>query len=215
MEEKNDQLNALTEMRAMMERSVRFLSLSGFSGVVVGIIALAGAIAAYLYYEVGLFSPFPYKIFFSNRIDSNSLFFFIDVISVLFLSLLIITLLTRRKAKRRNLPVWSPAASRMLVNLLLPLAAGGILSLIMLAHSFFLIALLPAITLIFYGLALINASRYTFGEVWYLGLTEILIGLLAAAFPGFGLLFWAFGFGIIHILYGIIMFRKYDMPAKA
>jgi hypothetical protein len=64
--------------------------------------------------------------------------------------------------------------------------------------------------LIFYGLALINASPNLFDEIRYLGYSEILIGLLAAAFIGYGLYFWAFGFGVLHIAYGLVMYKKYD-----
>ncbi|HMI66070.1 MAG TPA: hypothetical protein VK517_08550, partial [Cyclobacteriaceae bacterium] len=64
--------------------------------------------------------------------------------------------------------------------------------------------------LIFYGLALINASPNLYEEIRYLGYSEILLGLLCAVLPNYGLLFWAIGFGLFHILYGAVMYKKYD-----
>jgi general stress protein CsbA len=96
----------------------------------------------------------------------------------------------------------------MLVNLFVPLAAGGIFCIILVYHH--IIYLVAPATLLFYGLGLINASKYTFREIKYLGLTEIILGLVASVFIGYGLIFWAFGFGILHIVYGIFMYRKHE-----
>jgi uncharacterized membrane protein HdeD (DUF308 family) len=63
--------------------------------------------------------------------------------------------------------------------------------------------------LIFYGLALVSAGKFTFGEIHYLGMLEVLTGLLALVFPSIALFLWAFGFGVLHILYGLIMHKKY------
>lgn len=65
-------------------------------------------------------------------------------------------------------------------------------------------------SLIFYGLALIQGSSNTYDEIRYLGFSEIVIGLICALYPGFGLLFWAVGFGVLHIAYGTVMYNKYD-----
>ena len=64
--------------------------------------------------------------------------------------------------------------------------------------------------LAFYGLALINGSKYTLSDIKYLGLLEVALGCICLFIPGYGLLFWAIGFGALHVLYGIIMWNKYD-----
>jgi hypothetical protein len=64
--------------------------------------------------------------------------------------------------------------------------------------------------LIFYGLGLVNAGKFTFGEIYYLGILEIITGLISAFIPGRGLIFWIFGFGILHIIYGLAVYRKYE-----
>ncbi|MBA3986010.1 MAG: hypothetical protein H0X63_05435, partial [Flavobacteriales bacterium] len=66
--------------------------------------------------------------------------------------------------------------------------------------------LTASLMLIFYGLALINASKYTLGNIKYLGYAQITIGLICAAFPGYGFWFWVLGFGLFHIIYGALMY---------
>jgi hypothetical protein len=89
-----------------------------------------------------------------------------------------------------------------------PLVTGGLLILILISRSYY--GIITPATLIFYGLALVSASNFTFADVKYLGLLEIALGLIAACFPGYGLLFWAIGFGVLHIIYGSMMYLKYD-----
>jgi hypothetical protein len=211
MEQPDDALNTLSEIRTMMERSTRFLSLSGLSGVFAGIFALIGATAAYYYLGLSLTSPGYYQ--YAQHADGSSnqsflLFFFTDALLVLFASLAIAILLSQRRAKARGVKIWDPSARRLLVNMFLPLFVGGVFCLVLVYHGF--IGLVAPTTLVFYGLALIHASHYTLPEIRYLGITECVIGLLATLWLGYGLLFWALGFGIMHILYGTIMYYKYE-----
>jgi hypothetical protein len=210
MDNEKDQLQTLTEIRSLMERSSRFISLSGLSGVFAGFFALLGAAGAYIYLNIGIFSPGYY----SGGYEGSSLntdflaFFFVDAMTVLVLSITFGILLTVRNSRKKGVPIWGKTARLTVINLFTPLAAGGIFCLILLYHH--LIYLIAPATLLFYGLALINASKYTFKEVRYLGLAEILFGLVACIYIGYGLLFWTIGFGILHIIYGFMMYFKYD-----
>jgi hypothetical protein len=107
------------------------------------------------------------------------------------------------------LKVWDKTTERMLINLLLPLVAGGIFCLILI-FKWQLIGLVAPVTLLFYGMALINASKYTFHDIRYLGVSEVILGLIGTYFIGYGLLIWAIGFGILHIVYGLLMYYKYE-----
>jgi hypothetical protein len=73
-----------------------------------------------------------------------------------------------------------------------------------------LVGLVAPMSLIFYGLALYNASQFTYEEVRSLGLIQIVLGLLGAYFVSYGLLFWAIGLGVAHIVYGIYMHYRYE-----
>ncbi len=211
MKNQNEHLETLTEIRSLMERSSRFISLSGLSGVFAGVFALLGAFAAYIHWDMQLTSSnyYEYAMGADGKVNNDFFtFFFMDAILVLIASLAAGILLTRRKAKQKNQSIWDATAKRMLVNLFLPLASGGLFCLALLYHS--LVGLVAPATLIFYGLALINASKYTLNDIRYLGILEIALGIIASFFIGYGLLFWAVGFGLLHIVYGIVMYNKYE-----
>jgi predicted lysophospholipase L1 biosynthesis ABC-type transport system permease subunit len=203
-------LETLTEIRNLMERSSRFISLSGLSGIWAGIVALAGAAVAAWYLDLNLTSAQEYAYLQrSNGLNTNFLlFFFADALSVIFVALGGAVYFTTRKARKQGLPVWDNTVRRMLVNLSIPLVTGGLFCLALVLHGYYVL-IAPA-TLIFYGLSLINASKYTLRDLKALGMAEILLGISASFMTGFGLLFWAMGFGVLHIVYGTLMYYKYD-----
>lgn len=205
MDEQKEHLQALNDIRSMMERSSRFISLSGLSGIFSGIFALVGAYFAMDKFEHATQN---YRMMGGEEMIDITIYFFEIAIAVLMSSLLVGTLLTIRNSKRKGIKIWDNTAKRLLINLGIPLVAGGLFCLVLLWHG--IIGLVAPATLIFYGLALINASKYTFNDIRYLGICEIILGLLGSYFVGYGLLFWAIGFGILHIVYGTIMYFKYE-----
>lgn len=211
MEEKNPGLETLKDIRSIMERSTRFLSLSGLSGVFAGTFALAGAIAAYVYLHLNFWST-NYYTYAYNVIGEPDVsfmrFFFFDAGVVLLSSLAVCMFLTYRNAIKQDVPFWNPVSRRMAVHLLIPLFAGGIFCLLLLQHR--QIGLIAPSMLLFYGMALLNASKFTHDDIRTLGILEITLGLISAYFIGYGLLFWAVGFGLLHIIYGIMMYKKYE-----
>jgi hypothetical protein len=130
-------------------------------------------------------------------------------IATLILSISSAIFFTSRKTKKQKQKVWDHQTKRLLINLSIPLVTGGLLSLMLLFKGF--VGLVLPITLIFYGLALVNGSKYTLNEIRNLGIIEILLGLIAFQFIDFGLLFWAFGFGVIQIVYGLIIQRNHKL----
>ncbi len=208
----------LSEIKSLMERSSRFISLSGLSGVFAGIFALIGIAAAYMYFEVSFTSSSSeiYSRLYEPGGNTEAKFFtflFIDALLVLLASLAAGYLLTRRKAKKQGRALWDMTSKRMLVNLFIPLASGGIFCIAMFHHH--QIAFIAPVTLVFYGLALVNAGKYTLSDIRQLGILEIIIGLIACFNVGYGLLFWALGFGLMHIAYGTMMYFKYEQePAS-
>ena len=204
-------LETLGDIRSMMERSSRFISLSGLSGVFAGVYALLGSLAAYIYLDLGLNTKAYYEYAHTEDGAHDLKFYqFFALTAFLVLSASVLTgyLLTRRNAIKKGLPTWDRVAKRLLVNLFLPLVAGGFFCLILLQHG--QVGLVAPATLIFYGLALLNASKYTHNDIRYLGVCEIVIGLISGVFIGYGLLFWALGFGVMHIVYGTSMYLKYE-----
>ncbi|MEJ0056616.1 MAG: hypothetical protein WDN75_13770 [Bacteroidota bacterium] len=196
----------LASIRSMMERSGKFISLSGMSGILAGVYALAGAGTGWWILQNSLFSNAPFGMAEVRRLEFQLL-----AIAVIVLVASIGTglWLSGSKAKKSGVSLWNASSRQMMMNLAIPLITGGIFILIMLYNGLFVI-LAPA-TLIFYGLALIHASANTYDEIRYLGFSEIALGLVCALFsPLNGLIFWALGFGVLHILYGAILYNKYD-----
>lgn len=196
----------IESIRNLMERSVKFLSLSGLSGILAGVYALVGSGLAYgvLY---GQKTPFDYHDPAAKEIGITVKLMAIALV-VLILSLATGYWLSSKKAKRLNANIWDTTSKRFIINLTIPLIAGGAFILISLMNGYYGIAA-PA-CLIFYGLALINASPNVVEEVRYLGYCEIIVGLIAASFPALGLYLWATGFGVLHIIYGTMMYKRYD-----
>jgi uncharacterized membrane protein YidH (DUF202 family) len=212
MDTENSSRKQIDEIRNLMERSSRFISLSGLSGISAGIIALIGAVFAFLYlnFDVRYFDIDRYFIEKYHHVYRQEIYvLLIDAAIVLTLAVASAIFFTTRRAKRKGLKVWSQATRLMLYNVAVPLLAGGVFCAILLYYN--LIFLIAPATLIFYGLALLNGSKYTLPEIQWLGISEIILGLIACIFPGFAILFWSVGFGLLHIIYGMAMYYKYEV----
>lgn len=200
----------LQAIRDIMERSSRFLSLSGLSGIFAGICALAGAAVAWLLYPDALqLSSIPATPGTHVGLAGNNLFYLaLIALLVLVAAALGATWFSFRKARKAGQPFWTLSTRRLLIHLLIPMAVGGIFTIILLYRNHPELA--ACAMLVFYGLALVNAGKFTFGEIHYLGLTEILLGFLAGIFVQYGFWLWATGFGLMHIIYGAVMYYRHE-----
>lgn len=201
---KEKYIDDLKEIKDMMNRSSRFLSLSGLSGVSTGITALIGA---YMAYKV-VFKDHEYLVYHPINLNNETqLHLLLIAMGTLVLSISCAVYFTQRKSTKQGQAVWDTQTKQLLFNLSIPLLTGGLLCLGLLFKGF--IGLLPSLTLLFYGLALLNGSKYTLFELRNLGIIEIVIGLMAFQFIEYSLHFWALGFGVVQILYGLIIQKKY------
>lgn len=200
----------LQAIREIMERSSRFLSLSGISGVFAGAVGLLGAIAAYMILPDFNSPAIAGSAEKESGLTGSTLLLYlgINLLLVLLVAVIGAVYFSVRKAKKARQPFWNTSTKRMINYFLIPFLTGGAFTLILVYRND--IALVVPSMLIFYGLALVNAGKFTLGEVHYLGITEIVLGILAAVFVNLGLLFWALGFGVMHIVYGVLMYNKYE-----
>ena len=196
-----DYLKDITEIKNLMNKSSRFISLSGLSGILAGIYALIGA--AFAFWLVTTYSNS--ELYLDGWVFRTCLLILTIVAG---LSILTGILLTTKKAKKNGEKIWDGSSKRLVLNFLIPLITGGLYILIILNQQKYGQA--GALMLIFYGLALVNASKFSIGDIRYLGYIEIILGLICALFPGYGFWLWVIGFGIMHIVYGTIMHFKYD-----
>lgn len=210
METNNSSADDLKTIRKIMEGSTRFLSLSGFSGLFLGLIAIAGAlIARMIMPDTGDSGINEYLSSLTQKESAVIRWqLALTALAVLLLSLATGFGFSFRKALKSGESIWTPVSRRLVTSLFIPLAAGGLFAIILLMQN--QLQLIIPVFLIFYGLALINAGKFTYGEIFYLGILEIITGLAAALFQHQGLLFWITGFGILHIVYGLFMYRKYE-----
>ncbi len=217
MSSQNQTLETIQDIRNMMERSSRFISLSGLSGIAAGLCALTGAWFAYDVIEGSGGSALrkPGLIadgYSSDGVDMLRSFMGSRLFTIALLTLISAIVLavffTYIRSKRQDVPVWGATAKRLIWNIALPLFAGGIFLLKLIEAGVY--GLIAPGCLIFYGIALVNGAKYTFGEIRFLGYAMIGLGLINCWFPGYGLYFWAAGFGLLHIIYGIVMWNKYE-----
>ncbi|MEY3079407.1 MAG: hypothetical protein RL086_560 [Bacteroidota bacterium] len=207
MKKDTDYLQDIGEIRSLMERSSKFISLSGWAGIFAGIYALVGVYVAITYLHFNPQSLYLEKGEAQN-ISSNFLSVVLLALAIFLLAITTAIYFTRRRAKKKEELLWTPAARRLMAEVSLPLIIGGVLLLICLSKG--LIGFLAPLSLLFYGLALYTISKFTYVEVRVLGLIEIVLGLAGAYFVNWGILFWAIGFGVVHIVYGIYVYFKYE-----
>lgn len=196
----------IAHIRSMMEKSSRFISLSGLSGIVAGVLALFGAmIALYLMHIQNVdyiaYARAPYSSALLQQLILLAVALFV-------LSVGAGIYFTVRKSRKIGLPIWTTTTKHLLLHLAIPLIAGACFCTALILHHQ-LVYVAPA-TLVFYGLALINASKYTYSDVFYLGSCEVILGLLAMFLLGYGMIFWGVGFGLLHIIYGSLLAKKHQ-----
>jgi hypothetical protein len=208
MSEQQQSLEDLQHIKRMMERSSRFISLSGLSGIAAGVCALVGAWFAYQ--KISFRHSADYDL--QTIIDTSGIqllndLFWIATLTFIaaFISAFIFTYL---RSKKNGVPMWGTATIRLFWNTAIPVAVGGIFILRMMQFGEY--ELVAPGCLIFYGLALVNGSKYTLGEIRFLGYGMLALGIMNLWYVGYGLYFWAMGFGILHILYGIVMWYKHE-----
>lgn len=202
----NKYLQDIQDIKKLMNRSSRFLSLSGLSGIMAGVYALISAYIAQglIVSNHGLY--FDYEKNSAPKDTDLILKLLVLAAATMILAVATAFILTRNKARKSNEKIWDATTKQLLIHFSITMWAGGILILMLL--NLHLVGIVAPLTLIFYGLALISASKYTLDTVKYLGISEVIVGLIAMQFIGYGLYFWAFGFGVLHIIYGGMMYLK-------
>lgn len=211
MKKEKDYIKDINEIRTMMERSSKFMSLSGLSGIIAGIYALVGA---YI-----LYSQFHFKIDRLYYTDEELLAMGIQKDRIILLAIVTIVLamgtaiyFSYKNALKNSEKIWNVSSRRLLINLFIPLITGGTVVLLMMEYNLY--GWLAPLTLVFYGLAILNASKYTFDDMRGLGIIQIVLGLIGMHFISYGLLIWAIGFGLVHIIYGIYLHYKYEVESN-
>ena len=200
----------LSEIRNMMEKASRFISLSGLSGIFAGLYAIIGAAIAYWYLYI-YFAENDAPLIFSSRTLYDEVHVFIILLAaiVFILSVGSAAYFTIRNSKRKSLPLWDHTTKKLIINLFVPLLAAGIFILVLVFRGYY--DLIVPTSLIFYGLALLNAGHFTYNDIRYLGYLELFLGFISLLFREYDIIIWSIGFGFLHIIYGVVMYYKYEI----
>jgi hypothetical protein len=205
MQDVQESISALAEIKRVMQRSERFISLSGWSGIAAGVVGLTGAYYAHKkiqhFQQMQIHQADACKSCLAQSLLSTAM-------AVLAIALFAAFTFTYVKAKKDGVPIWGHTARRLLWHTIMPIGVGGlvVIRLIQIEQYDWIVPM----SLLFYGLGLINGSKFTLGTVAYLGYAELALGLIGVWIPEKGLLLWGIGFGILHIIYGIVMWWKFD-----
>lgn len=199
----NRPLEDLKEIRQMMERSSRFLSLSGSSGIGIGFLA-----SLFVAWQVskGNMSLTEQRNF--DLLAPAWEEFIIGTFGLFVICVLLSMGLTLRRTLKKGLTIWTSSTKNILGAIGLPMMVGAML-LLQNFNSLSTDAFFPA-TLLCYGLGLFFASRYTYDELRIMGLAMLVLGTLSILYPPYSLLFWVLGFGALHMIYGAIMYFRYE-----
>jgi len=196
----NQHLENLSEIRNLMNRSVKFLSLSGLSGVFAGVYAIIAAFVVFSYLD--------YSLYINSYAIRDIQFLVLVALVTLLATITTAYFLTKNKAKKNQVKLWDKTSKKAFYQMATPLFSGGVICLILIVTNKF--GLVSPFTLIFYGLSLVSVSEYTFKTIKFLGFFEILLGAINLVLIGYGIVFWVIGFGLLHIIYGSFMYYKYD-----
>lgn len=214
MIENNQHLESIKDIRQLMQKSSRFISLSGLSGVAAGLCALVAAWVVYRKLDGPLYGGYDGYTearggYGSGLMGDSLTRELLLIAAVTFAAAASLAFLfTYIRSRKVGMPIWGFMARRVMIAVAVPMIMGGLVIWRMMEMGYF--GLLAPVCLIFYGLGLVNASKYTLSEIRYLGYGQLILGAINLWYLGSGLYFWAAGFGVLHIIYGIVMWNRYE-----
>jgi len=205
----------LKVIRQLMERPIRFSTMSGLAAIQAGLWALLGVAG-------------DWWVFRHCSSFNSALILGMGVWAAVFvLAFAGAVLLTRRREIAQGMPFWSPVKRRILSTILPPFIAAIGLTLAICAYSLYAGAagcktkavldwtlaqglLIPAIWMLFYGVTLWQLGQFSPAEVKVLGGAFIAAGLAAAGlWQGYPCLAMGATFGAFHIIYGVVVWIRH------
>lgn len=189
-------------IRDIMERSAGYTIFSGLSGIIAGLLSLIGC---YLSEQVWAGE---------QTIDQNA-HYLIIWFSILALAIVQDRVLAERKARKSGQTTWTPATYQAIKAILPGMCLAFALSLrALIIYDYDAI---PAICILGYAVSLCAAGMFSIYELRVFGVVQLVTGVIALFLPLIprfnhpqtALYFMALSFGVYHIIYGLIMWRKY------
>ncbi len=183
----------LRVIRQLMERSTKYSTFSGFSGILAGAASITGCLVTR---SLSQTDPAAFRVA-----------FLVTWSLVILFAIGADYLLTKRRAARVGKRVLSRLGKQMFLASAPGLGTGALLTLYFLRHN--LLGDIYPVWMLCYGIAVCAVGLFSQREVSYLGAAFLLAGAATLLFcPTFGLPMMAVTFGAFHILYGIAVSRK-------
>jgi CHASE2 domain-containing sensor protein len=181
-------LEHLRYIRETMERSSSFTAVPGWGGVAMGVSALAAALLASRQ---------------TNTASWMTVWSWEAAVALLLGGIGIL-----RKTRGGDKSLFSAPGRRFFYSFCPPLAAGGLLSWTLANQGFW--SPLPGLWLLLYGAGIVTAGAYSVRVVPIMGVCFMTLGAIALGSPAaWGNGYLAAGFGGLHILFGLIIARRY------
>ncbi|BDD06009.1 hypothetical protein [Aureibacter tunicatorum] len=204
-------LEDINEIKSLMAQSSKFISLSGLSGIFAGIFAILGALYGKKYIIEAYFSQIAageipqINDYILHGLGLAFIIMASACVSGIFFS--------KRKASKENINFWDKTTQELIIHSLIPFLSGGVFCLALIYYGHF--DLLPPMMLLIYGISVVSASKFTHKELFYLGISEIALAFASIFLLKYGTEFWIAGFGLFHIIYGIITYLKYERVERS
>ena len=179
-------MDNLRYIRETMERATAFTGISGWGEVAIGATAIIASLVA-------------------ARQVAFTLWLAVWVVEGT-ISLLIAGWSMDRKARAVQMPS-CPARDVRLFYLSPPVIASGLLTIVLFRAG--LTNAIPGVWLLLYGTGVVTGGMFSVGVVPIMGLCFMALGAGALFAPEFANWFMAAGFGGLHIVFGVIIARKY------
>src|SRR5690349_10824433 len=184
----NEALDQLQFIRHTMESATSFTAVPGWGTVLLGLTAIAAALVA-------------------RSLDSRVTWVLLWLGEALLAGVISIVAMVKKTGSLAKLATSIPAR-KCALSLVPPLAAGGVLTLMMMEQHLY--AILPGMWLMLYGVAVITGGAFSVRVIPVMGICFAVFGTIALALPASwanGIM--AAGFGGLHVLFGLLIARRH------
>ena len=180
-------IDNLRYIRDTMERASAFTAVPGWGQVLIGITAIAATCLA-------------------ARQSTPKAWLAVWLAEAI-ISLLIAGWLMDRKARALNLPLFSGPGRKVVFSLSPPMIVGVLLTAVLFRAG--LLQIIPGMWLLLYGTGVVTGGMFSVNVVPVMGLCFMFLGAMTLFIPAFSNYLMAAGFGGLHIIFGLIIARKY------
>jgi len=184
----SEALDQLQFIRHTMESATSFTAVPGWGTVLLGLTAIAAALVA-------------------RSLDARVTWVLLWLGEALLAAIISLVGMVKKTGSLAKLATSIPAR-KCALSLVPPLAAGGVLTLMMMEQHLY--AILPGMWLMLYGVAVITGGAFSVRVVPIMGICFAVLGTIALALPAS----WAngvmgAGFGGLHVLFGLVIARRH------